>query len=74
MKRTEETGDSARRQEEEERQKHGPRDDRFSDPEADEDPRTSDEGVTSAGATDLDADTTQVDTSSPESVPGVRHG
>lgn len=60
--------------EQEKRRKHGPRDDRYADPEADEDPRTSDEGVTSVGATDLNADAATVDTSSPESVPGVRRG
>ena len=51
-----------------------PRDDRFADPQTDEDPRTSDHGRTSVGASDLNADEATIDTESPEAVPGVRHG
>ncbi len=51
-----------------------PRDDRFADPSTDEDPRTSDHGRTSVGASDLNADLATIDTDSPEAVPGVRRG
>jgi len=51
-----------------------PRDDRFADPSTDADPRTSDEGVTSVGASDLNADDTTQNSDSPEAVPGVRRG
>lgn len=44
-----------------------PRDDRFADPQTDEDPRTSDEGMTSIGGYDINADATPAET------PGVRH-
>jgi hypothetical protein len=43
---------------------------RYADPEADEDPRTSDHGRTSIGATDLNAGNATV----PEDTPGVRSG
>jgi len=49
-----------------------PSDDRFADPQTDADPRTSDEGMTSVGASDLNADTATQDKSSPDTVPGVR--
>jgi hypothetical protein len=51
-----------------------PRDDRFADPTTDEDPRTSDHGRTSVGASDLNADDATINTESPEAVPGVRRG
>jgi hypothetical protein len=43
---------------------------RYADPQADEDPRTADRGRTSVGATDLNADNATV----PEDAPGVRRG
>jgi hypothetical protein len=45
-------------------------DERYADPQADQDPRTSDTGRTSEGSYDLDADTA----TRPEDVPGVRRG
>jgi hypothetical protein len=41
----------------------------YADPAADEDPRTSNVGITSVGASDLNAD---VPEAPPEEVPGVR--
>ena len=49
-----------------------PSDDRFADPQTDADPRTSDEGMTSVGAVDLNADTATQDKISEDAVPGVR--
>lgn len=51
-----------------------PNENRFADPAGDADPRTSDEGVTSVGATDLNADTATINQDSPDAVPGVRRG
>ena len=45
-------------------------DERFADPQADADPRTSDGGRTSAGACGLDADAA----TAPADAPGVRSG
>jgi len=44
-----------------------PSDERFADPQTDIDPRTSDEGMTSIGGYDVNAD------SLPSETPGVRH-
>lgn len=45
-------------------------DERFADPQADHDPRTADEGMTSIGASDLNSDQAKI----PADVPGVRRG
>ena len=52
--------------------KSAPSDDRFADPQTDIDPRTSDEGMTSVGASDLNADTATQSKDSDDAVPGVR--
>ena len=51
-----------------------PSDDRFADPQTDADPRTSDTGMTSIGASDLNADTATQNKESSDAVPGVRSG
>jgi len=50
-----------------------PRDNTFADPKTDADPRTSNVGMTSIGASDLNADTATQDKQSPDAVPGVRN-
>ena len=45
-------------------------DGRYADPDADKDPRTSDEGYTSVGSSDVDADAAKV----PLDTPAVRRG